>query len=864
MNLRTYGYSSRSLGAITPKGTLAAAAAFATIFAAGASRAQLPIPASTGFDHVGHLQAATLDPTCTASPHCGGTITVNGLTIIVPKEMVVIFPANQLTWQEVFSQAPTPYGLAAPGGPSTGLAQSDLPAPMTDYEVEVIGNRVRGGPAGADVEIAALINISQVGLNSGSGFVNFINYATGDFFVGGPIGVAAGTRIQLNDPLGRYGRPMASPDIRFSVDPDNSTVTAGTGFPMCIPRQAPPAAAVPAPAPAGVDDNLCPLSQRPLAVAPAAGFAATVFMAAPVAPPATLASLDPAVQAPIEVGDWVTFAGTVVNSGPQPTVGPFPAAGAAGTYISAHTVTTNIAIFTSPGTNPAWVRIDVSLIGTGGLLVTGAAEAAVRTRFEGFTTDTGRTIHLYGLDVNPLTGAVTDRDLGRVGVTQQPPVGATPGRWRFRPPCVATGTKSGGNKGGAGQAVAPADGICSGTTAQPTGFFLPPPREVRAVLEVENPATGIAGAPAWVPGMVATVANGLIPGQYHAPVQLYIFPEQVAGNPVVNNNFNTIPFLAQGGYTSTLGTLVSQLNPWPDSTTPAAACTVPTANAGGPYTVANGGTVPLSGSATGTAPLTFSWTVTSGSLTAATTLTPTFNAAGAASPTTASLTVTNACGTSTNSSTIQVNAAGAPTVNPIPAQIVTANTNNAFGVSATDPNGQAVTFTVTQAGAPALLNLNVVNNPANSATISFTTANFPVTQVTPAVITLQVTATNAGGVQSDPGQVTVTINPSVDTITIIAPTEYRTSLQRLIVNATITPDPTSASAEVLTLNPYITTTGTVFNPAALGASFTYTPGAGGAYVLTLVGAPQPGAGVAITASDTKGAVSAGFVPTVRQ
>ena len=78
---------------------------------AGTAMAQLPVPASSQFDLTGFLQEATLDPTCTANAHCGGTLKVNGHVVIVPKETVVIFPANALTWQELFLQAPPPWGI---------------------------------------------------------------------------------------------------------------------------------------------------------------------------------------------------------------------------------------------------------------------------------------------------------------------------------------------------------------------------------------------------------------------------------------------------------------------------------------------------------------------------------------------------------------------------------------------------------------------------------------------------------------------------------------------------------------------------------------------------------------------------------
>lgn len=64
------------------------------------------------------------------------------------------------------------------------------------------------------------------------------------------------------DPTGRYGRIQAGPafDDRFCVDPDNPTIRSSTGFPMCIPRTDPAAAAG--------DDVDCPTSTgRPLSAA---------------------------------------------------------------------------------------------------------------------------------------------------------------------------------------------------------------------------------------------------------------------------------------------------------------------------------------------------------------------------------------------------------------------------------------------------------------------------------------------------------------------------------------------------------------------------------------------------------------------
>ena len=74
--------------------------------------------------------------------------------------------------------------------------------------------------------------ISQQTANSGAGFINHIDYTTGEIRVGGKLsftnGVATdtldpanpGTRVHLNDPTGGFGRKLpASPDPRMTLDP---------------------------------------------------------------------------------------------------------------------------------------------------------------------------------------------------------------------------------------------------------------------------------------------------------------------------------------------------------------------------------------------------------------------------------------------------------------------------------------------------------------------------------------------------------------------------------------------------------------------------------------------------------------------
>jgi len=735
-------------------------------FAAG----QLPVPASSQFDVTGFIQSATLGGPGSGSgsgAHQGGFITVNGLVITVPSETIVILPANALTWQELFALAPAPYTGAA-----TGMALNDVPAPLTTYEAHVIGNRVLGGQGGADVYIAGLIYISQQALNSGAGYINCINYATGEMRVGGPIGnCAAGARVQINDPVittagdialgtGRYSRGR-SPDVRFQVDQDNPTIASATGFPMCVPRVlADPNVA------GNPDDAICPVTQRRMVGDPAinclapatAGLRCTNFT---MKPPGG-GSPDPSIQAPFEVGDWVTYAGTLVQDclitgcpGGGPTAGPWPAAGMAATYISAHTINNNAAIYTAPGTDPAYVSTEVTIVGTGGLTVVGAGEATARTRFEGMTTDadpTGvnqRKIHLYGIDFSPLTGATADRDFGTIGVDPGPEngLGAVKGRWRFRPPCLPFGSNP----------TRP-DKDCVMNAAN---TFLPPPREVRAVIQGAFTAPIGPGSP--------RSANGIVYGQYHAPVLEYIFPENVPGTPIPENNFNSIDFLAQGGYSSSAGTLVGQLNPWPSNVVPAITCSAAVANAGGPYAVNSGGTIPLTGNATGTQPIAYAWAATGGTFSNANLAATNYTAPQVAVSTTFNLTLTatNCGGSSSSTTTVTVAAASAPTVNPIPNQSVASGAAGSFNVTGSDPNVPAatpLTWTVSQAGAPALLSLVITSTGPTSATVSFTA---PSGVVAPTNITLTVTATNTIGIFTS-APVTVTITPPVPILPPVA------------------------------------------------------------------------------------------------
>jgi hypothetical protein len=701
------------------------------------------------FQAIGLLQAATFGD-CPGScgggdALAGGTLTVNGQRIIVPRNTVVLLPATAMTWKELFDRAPQPYLSLR----QTGLALTDgdgvnVPRPLGTYEVAVLGNRVNG------VDIAGLVTISQHSLQTGSGFVTFIDYVTGELRVGGVLNdpncipgavntLCSGQRVKLNDPLGRFGRAW-SPDVRFTIDEDNATVRAATGFPMCVPRTDPGA---------GAGDALCPQTNR---IRDNNGNAITTYY---MSDPALHVSPDPNLMAPIVVGDYVTYAGILVHDGPTPTAGlPTPPTNL---LVAAHAMVANISIFTVPGTDPAYVALDETLLGVGGIAVPGfPQEASTRTRFEGFTTDPTRNVTFWGVDVDPCTGAVTDRSWGSVGVDPGPPTGAVLGRFRFRPP----------------------NNLLTMPTA---GVFLPAAREVRAA---------VAGY-AWG----AVTPSGLIAGQYHAPIAEFIFPENLGpGTPPVAFTFNEFPFLMNGSgpWTGAGGAVVGRLDPapWdpslnasPTACAPPATVPAPTAIAGASQTVGAGTLVTLDGTGSSSnttppQPLAFVWTQVGPAagpfvvLSNPTAAQPTFVAPIVTQPTDLvfQLSVSDAGGTSTANVTITVNPP--PSIQP-PTAVLVAPANVVAGALVTldataslDGNVPATTLTYAFIQAsPA--------SPALTITAAGASATFRAPVVTTATtFTFAVTVTNAFGLFATSAPVSVTVGPASPPIVQPVPNQF--------------------------------------------------------------------------------------------
>jgi hypothetical protein len=491
----------------------------------------------TPFEMTGFIQDATLD---TANDvFSGGSITLNNHKVKVPRNTILQMPATALTWAEVFKLAPAPYGPTR-----TGLALSDVPKPLTTFEVTVQGNRI------GDTYIAGLIFLSQKSLQVGDGYINFIDYAKGELHVGGTPGVATtGARVQLNDAIGRFGRAM-SPDVRFTIDEDNPTIKTETAYPMCLPRVDP----------AVQDDPLCPQGNRPLASnsTPTAVRYQQIFTmpdrpaptAAEIADPSTRPTPDAWRMAPFEVGDHIVFKGTLLNDGSD--------------YFSVWGIDANVGIFTTAGSLPVYVSVDVLLMGTGPTdNIQLLQEGSRRFRMEGFTTDTSRPVNVFAVDVNPCTGGEIDRFWATQQVDPGPPNGAVMGRWRFRPSAPLFNLK--------GFPFLP-------PTREAVAYSTPSPAEITA--SPNDPSVPISCPTGVCSFRVPTVTtlNGLTAGQYTLPNFDFLLPENRGiGNPKVPANYETMQFLAQGsgpwfgggplGGTTSLG-IAGQLSPWPGAVVP--------------------------------------------------------------------------------------------------------------------------------------------------------------------------------------------------------------------------------------------------------------------------------------------------------
>ena len=490
-----------------------------------------------GFDETGFMQNASVNNTgCpTANSHYwGGTVTINRQVITVPCNMIIQLPANTMTWADMVN-----------GGGS-----------LNGYELNVVGNVV-----GAN-NIAGLMYISQESLYSDSGVITKINYTNGSLEIDGNSSVT----VQINDPVitdptdpafntGRFSKGQ-SPDPRLSVDQGNPTIHAATGYPMCIPRNKPNDPSD------GPDDALCPQKNRPLVAAaggcrnfsiagvappvsgelgaPAAGqvYCSQYVMPAPPLNPLTPTAAtvpDARQQAPFEVGDYISYSGTRI-----------------GGVVSAHTIEANVGIYTQPGTQPSYLAIGEFGVGTADPLATAISgvpqETQDRIFLEASTTDVKTPVDIFMVDVGAdgvehnrwvsmfeMTGecstaaALAPACLGNDGGITTQNTGPQPQRARIRATKAITGILS-----------SPSRNIR--VMARSIGCM---PANLRA--DPTFAATGHSNALDACLNAKVPVANGLIAGEYTAPVFEYIFPEGAKpGDLVVPNDLWHLPFLVNG------------------------------------------------------------------------------------------------------------------------------------------------------------------------------------------------------------------------------------------------------------------------------------------------------------------------------
>ena len=791
--------------------------AAALLFVAASVWAQKPdtpptpatMPASQGgvapFDMTGFIQFASVDSACTRNDNvsqtnppmpagcksAAGWIQINGHVIRVPQNTILQMPANTLTWEEVFE-----YNSLG-SGTESGLALSDGSRLPGTFEAHVQGNIVNG------TYIAGLIFISQQSLNSSQGFIESLDYANG-------IMVVNGTKVQINDPLGRFSVGK-SPDVRFSIDEDNPTVRAETAFPMCIPRQDPSVA----------DDPLCPQKNRPKNGS-AYLMKFTMDPRGVMPSPASPTPTDPTVFAPFEVGDYVTYAGTLMD-------------GNGGRYISAHTVIANVGIYTTPGDVPAYVAIDVVLQGAPGIPNPAfPQEATAKVRVEGFSTDPSRPVDIFAIDQD-CNGVVKERSPNwafEFTVEPGPPTIGKKGRFRFLP---------------AG------------------GSFLPPSRNVGVKIDYPDPA-------------VFNQTLGIVAGRYQAPNFTFIFPENLAvGDPAVPLNFSDLIFLVNGSgpWSGFSNQPIGQLNPWPGGSAPNVTCSSsgggtpppPGATATANYTAAAtpivaGTAVTLSaaGSTPSGGPFTWTQIMNPGdpavSLGTPSLMTTSFTAPTVASNTNLTFQVSVGGSNSTTPATATVTVPIAPPAAPArpsvsvsasPASPVSSGSAVTLTATGIDPAGGTLTYTWV---APSGVTLVPVSG-TSGAQQKFAAPIVPPLSA-PSTISISVSAKSSVTGLSATGNVFITVNPTFDTVTVTSAT-YKTSKATLTVNAS---DSTPGIKLTCTLN--------INNPATgkpwTGVMGPTSPPVPGTYTIIFTGVNLP---TRVTVTSSGGGSATSGITSVR-
>ena len=354
----------------------------------------LPIASSTSVSAVsgaglinGEIERIVLNSP--GDVYAGGQMVVGGQNVIIPRNLLLDLPANRLTLQQLFVQAPTQECI---DNHETGLAKVDrCNHTGAGAFASLSANRVATG----DVIVGD--GLIEKGREAVQGNVTYIDYTGGWFKINGRIGdPTTGVMVRLNDPTSRHtlqsgpgcanGTQNCSADPRFTLDPNNYTNTFTSGYPLCIPSTAvravsavlgdigPNGGANPL---TGIGDAFCPTTNRLDALAT----------------PVRVAK-DSRLMAPLLLGDPITAEGN------YETIGGVH-------FLSAHTTSVSYGLQTStaPG-QPDYMFLEEAFID-----VAGFQNQRARALFIGFATQPEPDVLGWGVHYDPEANAVHELPL---------------------------------------------------------------------------------------------------------------------------------------------------------------------------------------------------------------------------------------------------------------------------------------------------------------------------------------------------------------------------------------------------------------------------------------------------------------------
>lgn len=309
-------------------------------------------------------------------PFSSGIMIVAGQAWIIPKNLIVGLPANYLTLQQIFTEAP-PEALAMG---ESGLVRGDASLRgRGGATAHILGNQM---PDGRNIAGDVFI---QKDVDTVQGTVTYIDYDHGYFRINGTVGAdQGGVMIRLNDPEGGQTiqngpgcsvGPNCSPDVRFMNDPGSYTANYITGYPMCIPSTVTGGNRTSGADANGEGDAFCPHWNRE-----------------GVTQPGGTVVPDSRYFAPLLLGDSIGAEGNKeVIDGVR--------------FFSCHSLTINLALLTRNAPDqPSYILADEAEWDAPGF-----ANERAKALFIGFSTLVDAQVDIFGLYVDPATGEQHER-----------------------------------------------------------------------------------------------------------------------------------------------------------------------------------------------------------------------------------------------------------------------------------------------------------------------------------------------------------------------------------------------------------------------------------------------------------------------